>query len=79
MVAARRMLLAAVAAGAARWTTANPAEATGFDESMVVNIQPEDFDEQIKKLAPVLVDFYACVPRGPRTTRTPDPATQPGW
>ena len=58
------MLLAAVAAGAARWMMANPAEATGFDESMVVNIHPEDFDEQIKKLTPVLVDFYACVPRG---------------
>ena len=57
-----RVLIAAAAAATARCAMGNPAEATGFDESKVINMQPEAFDEQVKKLAPVLVDFYACVP-----------------
>ena len=64
-MAARGMLLAAAAAAATRCTTGNPAEATGFDEGRVINLEPRDFDEQIKKLQPVLVEFYACVLRRP--------------
>ncbi len=64
-MAARRMLLAAAAAAATGRAMGNPAEATGFDEGKVINLSPEDFDEQIKKLQPVLVDFYACVLRRP--------------
>ena len=56
-------MAAAAATGTARCALANPAEATGFDESRVVNLTPEGFDQQVKKLAPVLVEFYACVPR----------------
>ena len=64
-MATRRMLLVAAAAatGGARWAVANPAEATGFDDSRVVTLTPEGFDEQVKKMAPVLVEFYACVLR----------------
>ena len=58
-------MAAAAATGGARCAVANPAEATGFDDSRVVTLTPEGFDEQVKKMAPVLVEFYACVLRQP--------------
>jgi hypothetical protein len=69
-MAARGMLLAAAAAAATGCAMGNPAEATGFDEGKVVSLHPENFDEQIKKLQPVLVDFYACVLRRPPVVRS---------
>jgi hypothetical protein len=59
MVAARGLLLAAAAAATARCSMGNPAEATGFDESHVIELTKDTFDESIKKMRPVLVDFYA--------------------
>lgn len=69
-----RLLLTAATAAAVAVVTAGdiPAEADEFDETNVITMTGENFNDMLEMHRPIMVDFYACAPssrclRLPRT------------